>query len=239
MPAPSAERRFARYLIQLPLLHRPLAPASAGAGLGWTRNLSEGGACVELAERVWAGIPLRLRLHTDRGAIEVEGQVVWTGDPGPAGGVIPHGVAFTPVGPDQLAALQELLRSKGEVRHAGVRLPLELAVTCRPKGHDGAPLQGRTGDIGRGGLLLRLPQAVPPGTALEVTLHAPSEPLGLEGAVAWAEPPEKRRPGELIQHGLRFTALGRPISLFLGHILAKPLPDPMAFPAPREGAPPG
>lgn len=228
MHAWSVQRQFSRYLIQLPLLHRPLARTPAGAGVGWTRNLSEGGACVDLAECFRPQIPLRLRLQTDRGAIEVEGRVAWTGDPLPTGGVIPHGVAFTLVGRDQLPALRDLLLSKGEVRHAGVRLPLELAVTCRAKGQEGSPLQGRTGDISRGGLLLRLPEVVPPGTALEVTLHAPQEPLSLEGAVVWVAPPENRRPGQLIQHGLRFTALGWSLSLSLGYLLAEPLHDPYA-----------
>ena len=70
MPTPSEQRRFPRYPIQLPLLHMAIAPAQSIMGAGWTRSLSEGGATVELAERLRPQTALRVRLQTDRGAIE-------------------------------------------------------------------------------------------------------------------------------------------------------------------------
>jgi Tfp pilus assembly protein PilZ len=219
----SAQRRFPRYLIQLPLLHREIAPAAVKAGVGWTRNLGEGGAGVDLADPLRPGMPLRLRLQTDRGAIEVEARVIWIGEPGTPGGVVPHGMAFTQVASDQLQALRDLLLSKGEVRHAGVRLPLELSITCQCKGEMGLPLQGWTGDISRGGLLLRLPQVLPPGTVLELTLHTPNEPIAVEGTIVWVEPPERRSTGEPIGHGFRFIAFDGSLSMSLGLLLAEPL----------------
>lgn len=77
MPETLDRRQFARYRIQLPLLHKAGYPAPARVGVGWTGNLGVGGACVELAERLQALTPLRLRLQTDQGAIDVEAQVVW------------------------------------------------------------------------------------------------------------------------------------------------------------------
>lgn len=217
----SVQRQFPRYLIQLPLFHKAKAPASIRAGVGWTRNLSEGGACVELAECLRPRMVLHLLLRTDRGSIEVEAQVVWAGEPGLSGGGVLHGVTFTGAAPDQRQALRDLIRSKGQVRHAGVRLPLELSVTCQCRDQKGSSLEGLTGDIGRGGLLLLLPEVLPAGSVLDITLHAPTGPLTVEGAVVWVEPPGGRTLGPPFRHGLRFSALGWSASLSLGLFLAE------------------
>ena len=65
-----------------------------------------------------------------------------------------HGVTFNQVPAAQRQALRDLLRSKEHARESGVRLPLVLSVSCRPKGRSGPPLYGRTGDVSRGGLWL-------------------------------------------------------------------------------------
>ena len=223
MPDTFKRRQSARYLIQLPLLHRAGQPAPGKVGVGWTRNLSTGGACVELAEHLQEKTPLRARLQTDRGAIDVVARVVWTRDPAPMGGGILHGVAFPEVTQEQLQDLQALLIAKGETRQAGVRLPLEIAVTCQPKGQTGLPLEGNTGNLSRGGLLLRLPLMLAPDTVVELTLHTPQGPLSAEGAIVWVDPPERRTPGEPIRHGLRFTVIGWSTTLSLGLVLAEPL----------------
>jgi c-di-GMP-binding flagellar brake protein YcgR len=222
MPGTLAQRRFARFHIQLPLLLKPRAPAPIKVWVGWSRDLSEGGACVELPEGLPPPTPLGVRLQTDRGVIDVEAQVIWAGAPDHAGGGIPHGLAFTHVGTTQLRALRNLIHAKGEVRLAGVRLPLEVPVTCQRKGQAGPPLHGRTGNLGRGGVLLYLPQALPPGTALEVTLHTASGPLTAEGAVVWGAQSEGQPPGEFFRHGLRFTAVSWTTTLSLGLMLVEP-----------------
>ena len=188
--------------------------------MGWTRDLSEGGACVELAEAVSARIPLRLLLRTDRGGIELEAQVVWAGGAGRSGGGILHGVVFTRLLPDQLQALRELIRSKRQVRNAGVRVSLEISVTCTPTGSRRPPLQGLTGDVSHGGLLLLLPEVVPPGATMTVTLHTPKGPITVEGAVVWVEPPGGRAVGPPFRHGFKFTTLRWSTSLSLGLFLA-------------------
>lgn len=220
MPDASERRQFARYPVQLPLLYKPGYPVPIKAGVGWTRNLSAGGACLELAESLQTKTPIRARLRTDRGAVDVEAEVVWAGEPAPMEGGILHGVAFRQMAPEHLQTLQALLATEGERRRAGVRLPLELPVTCRPKGQAGPPLQERTENLSRGGLLLRLPQPLPVETVVEVTLHSPHGALTVEGAVVWVDPPERRTPGQLIRHGLRFTALGWSTALSLGLVLA-------------------
>lgn len=220
MPDRSAQRQFPRYQILLPFLHRAI-PAALRVGVGWTRNLSEGGACVEVAERLTPGTPHWLRLQTDRGPIDVEARVAWAEESAPNGKGILHGAAFLQIAPGPLQVLRDLIRTKGQERESGVRLPLALSVTCRPEGHPGSGFHGRTADISRGGLSLRLPQALPPGTALTLTLHTPNGPLTAEGTIVWVEPPERRTAREMIAHGLRFTTLGWSTSLSLGLVLAE------------------
>ncbi len=218
----SERRQSRRYPIQVPLQFTPKAPTSRGKWVGWSRHLSEGGAAVELSMRLPAQTPLQVRLRTDRGLIEAEAKVVWTKEsPLPGEGIL-HGVAFTHIALDQLQALWNLLVSKGVFRPAGVRLPFELAVTCQLKGQSRPPLPGRTRDISRGGALLRLPQVVPLGTTLELTLHTRIDSLSAEGTVIWVAPPEGRTPGEPIPHGLRFNPLGWASSLLLAFVLAEP-----------------
>ena len=219
MPKLSESRRFPRYSIQIPLLHRLKIPVSFRSGVGWTRNLSEGGACVELAERLSPQMSLFLVLRTDRRSILAEADVVWAGESSPARGGIPHGVAFTRIATEESRALRDLLRSEGEAGHAAVRLPLELSVTCRRKGEAGSSLQGWTGNISRAGLLLHLPQALPPGTELELTLHSVNGPLAAEGTIVWVEASEGRTLAASIRHGFRFSELGWSISLSLGLLL--------------------
>ncbi len=222
MPDESNRRRFARYLIHLPLLHKVKVPAPIKAGVGWTRNLGEAGTCVDLTERLQPGTPLRVRLQTDCGPIEVEAQVVWVGEPTAPGEAVPHGIVFDQVAPDEEKTLRDLLLSRGEKRQAGVRLPLELPVTCQPKNQGTPPVQGQTGNMSRGGLFLRLSGVIPPGTVVELALHTPKGPVTAEGEIVWVEPPEQRKPGETIAHGLRFTALGWSTSLSLGLFLVDP-----------------
>ena len=230
MPEWTAKREHPRYPVQVPVRHKPTASLPAQAGGGWTRNLSEGGACVQLDERLPAPSPLHLRLQTDWGAIDVEAQVVWevregkggTAEGGPGEGDVLHGVAFTHLAPEKLWILRNLLHSQNHERRASVRLPVDLPVTCQPKGSEAPPLQGRTGDMSRGGLLLCFSQALPPGTPLEVTLHPSTGPITAEGEVVWVEPEEDRVQGKPIRHGLRFTALGwaraLSIALLLGEV---------------------
>lgn len=226
MPEWSVQRRVPRYPIKLPILYKRKGPAPARAGVGWTRDLSEGGACLELAEGLEPSSSLQLFLRTDQGGLELDAEVRWAAGPAPGGGVL-HGVAFTEIAPDQRQLLRDLILSKGQVRQAGVRLPAEVPVTCQPKGQAGPPLQGRTGDLSRAGLLLRLPQVLPPDTVMVVSLPTSRGPVAAEGVIVWVEPPEAQTPGKLIRHGVRFTDIGWASELALGLLLAE-VPDEMA-----------
>ncbi len=75
--------QFDRYVIVLPILHKPGDPAAGNVGVGWTWNAGKRGTCVDLAESLRPQTPLRVRLQTGQGAIELEAQAVWTGEPSP------------------------------------------------------------------------------------------------------------------------------------------------------------
>ncbi|HSD51077.1 MAG TPA: PilZ domain-containing protein [Candidatus Methylomirabilis sp.] len=214
------ERRFPRYPIQLPVLYKPKGPAANKVGAGWTRDLSEGGAGIELGERLRLQLSLAMRLQTDRGPIEVEAEVVWVGEPTPPSGAIPHGVVFTQVSPDHAQALRDLLLPLSMTPHAGVRLPVALQVTCQPTSRNGPPLQGMAENMSRGGMRLCLSETLAPGTCLEITFHTATAPLRVKGEIAWVEPPERRTPGTPTRHGVRFSPLDWTVSLHLGLLLA-------------------
>jgi hypothetical protein len=185
---------------------------------------------VELAQALRLDLPLQLRLQTDQGSIEATGHVAWGGKPQAEGAGVLHGVLFTEIAAGERRALQELIRTKGAVRQAGVRLPLDLAVTCEQRGRAGWQVQGRTGDMSRGGLLLRLPEALVPGTGLEITLESPQGQIETLGEVVWAESTEGKAQGEPIRHGVRFSAIGWSTALSLGLLLAGPLSGPPSTP---------
>ena len=221
MPEWPVQRRFPRYVIQLPILGRANLDPLGQAGAGWTRDLSEGGACLELAESLQLRTPMHLFLRTDRGRIELQAQVIWVAEPSRSEGGILHGVSFIQLAPEQVRALRDLIRAKGQMQRAGVRVPLEVVVTCTPLRSSRPPLQGLTADASRGGLLLLLPEVVAPGSTLQIGLQIPSGPLTVEGTVVWVEPPGGRAVGPPFRHGFRFTTLRWPTSLSLGLFLTE------------------
>jgi|GEM_PF-242538 len=217
--------RYPRYLVHLPFLYRADVPGSSGLEMGWTFDLSERGACVELAQRFPPPMTLHLTLQTDRASIEVDAEVVWAGMPALPGGIL-HGVIFTWTAPEHLQALRDLLPSVGPAGSTGVRLHLDLPITCHLNGHAGPLLEGRTGDISREGLLIFLPQLIAQDTELEITLHTPGEALRMPGKIVWVRPAADPAPGEPIAHGFRFTSLRWCTPLILATLLGKAVQDP-------------
>ncbi len=221
MPEDSTQRRLPRYQIQLPLLYKLSSPTSK-FGVGWTRNLSEGGALVELDDRVPPDTTLQLSLRTDSGSIEIEARVTWAEVTRQFGRDVLHNLAFANMAPDQLKILRDLLLPLSMVPHAGGRLPLDVPVTCRHKGRPGSAVKGRTGDVDRGGLLLYLTHRIAPGTLLAVTLHTTKGTVVVDGEIVWAASRDGKKAGELSEHGLRFTSPSWTISLALGLLLTEP-----------------
>lgn len=213
-------RKCARYPIVVPLLYGSNGAEPVMMGAGWTRDLSEGGACLELPERLEVSAFVRLFLRTDQGSIATEVQVIWARESPLPDGTF-HGVAFAHRVSAQHQALRELLARKQMVWQAVVRIPLELPVTFQFKGQPRSLNQGQTENASRRGLSLRLPLIYPPGTSLEVTLQTPHGPLKAEGTIVRVEPLDAQTPGERIRHGFHFTDISHAAQMALGRILAE------------------
>ena len=213
-------RKHGRYPIVVPILYGSKDAAPTMAGAGWTRDLGEGGACLELPERLEVSALIRLFLRTDQGGIETEAHVIWAEGPLQTGGTL-HGVAFTQGPPAQHEALQDLLLRKRMVWQAVVRIPLELCAIYQLKGQLRTLNQGLTENISRRGLLLRLALTYPPGTMLEVTLQTPHGPVKTEGVVVRVEPLEAQSPGQAIRHGFHFTEISHVAQMTLARVLAE------------------
>lgn len=213
-------RKYPRYPIVLPFRHESLAPDRPGVGTGWTWDLSEAGAGLELVERFEPSTILRLDLRSDIGHICLEAAVAWTGHPSDKGTIL-HGVAFRPISAREREALHALLVRKRMVWQGMIRVPVDLPVTCQSKSQSRAPFHGRTGNVSRGGLLLRLPIKCPMGTPLEVLLRTPIGPLEAEGKVVRVEPLDAQVLGAPIGHGLQFTSISASAQMGLSRVLAE------------------
>lgn len=113
MPAPAEKRALARQEIRLPFLYRLKTPISVRAGAGWTHNISEEGACIELPERLEEGAAMQILFQTDRGGLGVGVQVIWVAGIREKGEGLIHGVAFPGLNEEKRQALLEFVRSGG------------------------------------------------------------------------------------------------------------------------------
>lgn len=103
-----------------------------------------------------------------------------------------HGLRIREMAPTHEVRWREfLVRMASQTysrRHGrlGVRLQIQCAVLGRPP----RELRGRTVDLSPGGVQLLLPEAVPVGTRLNLSLQVPMGPRALEGEVVWCTPAE-------------------------------------------------
>ena len=111
MPELTEKRKILRSEIKRPVLYRRKAPGSIKAGVGWTQNLSEEGACLELSDRIEESSVIQLLFQTDHGALAVGAVVIWAAALRERGEGVLHGVDFHDLTPDQRQALHELLHS--------------------------------------------------------------------------------------------------------------------------------
>jgi hypothetical protein len=226
MPEPPQHRRLPRHPVQIPLVYwREADPHQLGAG--WTHNLCEHGVGVELDVALRPWLPIGLRLATTYGPLDLRARVIWIGSLQVGGGML-HGLEFRQLTPQQREFLQDYVTLLQGQARVGLRFPLTLPVRCQPKSPPAPPFDGRTGDISRGGALLYLPQAVPVGSVLGVTISTVAGAAEVEGVIVWLEPPPKRTPGAAIRHGLEYILLDWPTALVLARVLAGGSPAPSA-----------
>jgi c-di-GMP-binding flagellar brake protein YcgR len=230
-------RKHVRHPLVLSILYQRAGSVPAARGVGWTRNLSQGGACLELPDPLPEATPLRLALQTDQGSLWMDAEVVWAGRRVDATDGVPHGIAFVQVTADQARALGSLVDRLGQLKDVAVRVPLRRAVACQLAGAPEPPLRGLTGDVSRRGLSVSLPQRLPEASDVEVTLPTPEGRLTVRAKVTWVDAAE----GELdrrVRHGLEFTGLDWTDELTLGLLLAEGAEDPSSGGGGSEGADP-
>jgi PilZ domain-containing protein len=213
-------RKHARYPIVVPILYALDGSDAVMESAGWTRDLGEGGACLELPERLEVSALIRALLRTDQGSIEIHGQVIWAEGPLQTGGIL-HGVSFSRMVSAQHQAVQGLLLRRRMVWRAVVRIPVQLHVIYQLKGQPRSLHQGQTENVSRRGLLLGLPLVYSPGTALVVTLHTPHGHLTAEGTIVRVEPLDAQTPGKPIRHGFHFTDISHATQTTLARVLAE------------------
>jgi hypothetical protein len=68
--------------------------------------------------------------------------------------------------------------------------------------------------------MLYLPQAVPVGSVLGVTVHSAAGLADVDGVIVWVDPPNRRPAGSPIRHGLEFILLDWAATLVLSRVLA-------------------
>jgi hypothetical protein len=218
VPEQPEQRRLPRYPVQIPMVYRKEAePHQLGAG--WTHNLCEHGVGVELDISLRPWLPVGLRIATSYGPLDLRARVIWIGSLQTGGGRL-HGLEFRRVTPPQREFLEDYVKFLQGRPRVGVRFPLDLPARCQPKSPSGLTFQGRTGNISRGGAMLYLPQALPVGSVLGVTINTAAGAANVDGVIVWADPPEKRTPGAPIRHGMEYVLFDWPTAIVLSCVLA-------------------
>jgi hypothetical protein len=201
----NARPHYPRYEVQLPISYRIEDPRMSGTGIGWTRDLSEDGACLELLQMLTPGTRFAFTLQSYRGPIHAQAVVAWTGSPGAEGRTL-HGVEYLPFRPEAYTALQAILWTRSREPAALLRCPLDWPCRCSPKATPGEVLEGRTGALSRQGLLIHLPRLVPVGAEIALTLLDPhGEEIQVEGRILWREPDLRDRTQPALHHGVRLA----------------------------------
>jgi hypothetical protein len=109
MPELAEKRQVLRSEIKLPVLYRRKTPESVQAGVGWTHNLSDEGACLELSGRLDDKSVIQLLFQTDQGGLAIGAVVIWAAAIRQRGEGILHGVDFPDITPEQRQAIRDLL----------------------------------------------------------------------------------------------------------------------------------
>ena len=221
---PAEQRRHPRLGVQVPFLHREKAPDASRVGVGWTRNISEAGACLELAELLEPRTPLRLRMRTDWGFVEADAEVtwavaqrtVWAREGGALQGGVLHGALFNRIASEHPEGFRDWLGARKDGRAGGVRLPADLSVLCYRREGPTGPVHGRTRDINRKGAQLLLPEMLHVGTSLDLLFMPENGSFPVQATVAWVKPASTEGPESLVCHGVRFLSLSWSSSLSLG-----------------------
>lgn len=200
--------RHFRFPVTLPILCRAGHGEAGSSPRFWfsrTVNLSAVGTALLFPESLAPGARVGLLLELEGRTLEFEATVQWVGAPIPPDQEVPHGLVFGMIRPADRAHLDAfLLRLGREVKRRYARVTLELPVTVERAG--GAPLRGRTVDIGEGGVQLILPAALPPETVLTLSFATSRGPVRVEASVRWVGTAREGEGTSTFPHGCQFTS---------------------------------
>jgi hypothetical protein len=164
--------------------------------LGITQNVSQRGLLVEAVLPLPQGTSTDLRLLSGDLIPRAEAVVVWTAEGSP--GLM--GLRFTRMAEASSLAWEQLLAGQtGQDPRTSVRIPVDLEVTCVIP--PDTRLRGRAENLSDGGMMVRLPQAVPPQTCVKLKVPGALGLPPMEAGVMWTRAhPEVPH----VVHGLRF-----------------------------------
>ncbi|MFQ5882513.1 MAG: PilZ domain-containing protein [Candidatus Methylomirabilales bacterium] len=205
---------FLRYAIQAPVLYKRLdREEPSQTGIGWTEELGERGACLKLQTVLLAECRLGLVIFAEPEVVEAEARVLWV-RPGGQRNLYYHGVEFLHLLPAYYQSLLKALPSEKSLQQQAFRrFVITLPLFCQIVRANTPPLEGKTGNISRGGVMISLPQQVPPRSKVKVALQAPqTEPI--RGKVRWVG--DSRDDSGLIRHGIEFLWGPLAPEMFLG-----------------------
>src|SRR5512138_751473 len=195
--------RVPRYQVIVPARYTARTRQGPRIGRGWTRDLSETGACLQISEHLSPATPLTLVIENEAGGFTLEARVVWVGSPAGPDQSRLHGVEFSR---DCIAIAGGAVRAWLIRRSVAVaRLAAALPAVCRRTDAQSQPLDGWTADLGYGGCGLFLPEHLPVGTLVDVVLTTPGGELKTSGVIVWETGSKGSQTRHLFEHGLRFT----------------------------------
>ena len=191
------KRQDPRLPLRMPVRCEGRAVASYRT-LGFTKNVSRSGLLLEAPQVMVQGATTHLRMLTGTRIASAEAAVVWTSEASPGR----MGFRFTKMSRADAFALEELLAFQGgPTPRSSLRIPIDLEVTCLVPPN--TRLQGRVENLSDGGLLVVLPQAVPPRTRVSVAGPAWLALPPVEAEIVWTRD-SLQKEGAL--HGLRVLA---------------------------------
>lgn len=201
-------REHPRFSLRLPVLcESPEVPDYRT--VGFTHNVSRAGLLLAVSKPLSPRTPASLLLPTGEQNARAEAVVVWTAEGDP----VRMGLRFTSWALPGFPAWERLLAFQaGPTPRTSVRTPVAFEVTCRIP--PDTILAGQVRNLSDGGLLIALPQALPPQTRLtmEVPPLSTLSPVEAEMEVLWTGATRKDRS---VFHGLRFRSADIDKELFL------------------------